>query len=311
MPIARYFVNFSFILFTFSATLSCESSPSSTTPVSYSQTGTCASTCQKSVAAVCAAGPSSVSTCTTDCEAQIARCNDPAIVALYLDCVESTPMSCGEFTSTASSAECVTPGLTYGACIAGLTPGPDTVQGDVSGDISGATDGVSGDVADLVPPGAAAGELVATIRDGASDTEIRCTVAAALDPIATIMANDGGFEFQLTCFDGMDSAKQNHGHILRWWQANTDAGTYTDAQVKDFTVHLITENVGISVLSTPSLPLGMTFALQLDAPAVPGGTLRGSIIGIWTDAFSYAGKGSSAQLGPRPGQIAVSFDLPL
>lgn len=291
--------------------VACEASSPSTAPVTYSQVGTCASTCQKSVAAACSAGPSNVPTCTSECEAQIARCDDPAIVARYLDCVESTPMTCGEFTKAASSAECVTPGLTYGACIAGLTPGADTVQSEVTDDVVGGAEVVTGDVADLVAPGVAAGELVAIIRDGASDTEIRCTAAAAESPLASVTVEDGGTTFQVTCITGANPAKEHHALTLRWWQSSVDKGSYADSQVTEFTLHLVTANVGFSALATGALSPGMSFTLQLDSAAVPGGALRGSILASWTDAYSYAGKGSSATFGPRAGQLAVSFDLPL
>lgn len=196
--------------------MGCESATSTPT---YAEKGTCASTCERSVAAACAGGPSSVPTCTAECEAQIAKCTDATVVATYLDCVQSTPMTCGEFTRTASSPECVSPGLTYAACLAGKLP---TGSADTVSSTDSQTPG--GPVSPPTADAAKAGELVGMIADGDSLSELRCAVGASLAPVVSVQLSGAGEAIiYVSCASAQDLKTDNHTITVAWQGASRPA----------------------------------------------------------------------------------------
>ncbi len=89
-----------------------------------SVTGTCQSTCTKSIALNCPNGEHSMTACVASCNSQQTSCNSRSMgtqFQTYLDCIESTPMTCGSTTQAPTSAQCVSQGLAVLQCTLAAT----------------------------------------------------------------------------------------------------------------------------------------------------------------------------------------------
>ena len=85
------------------------------------ETGTCDSTCAKSIALGCPNGEHDQAACVASCEMQKASCSGQAAdFQAFLDCVQSTPMKCGDTTQSPTSEECVAQGLMIFQCASGM-----------------------------------------------------------------------------------------------------------------------------------------------------------------------------------------------
>jgi hypothetical protein len=90
-----------------------------------SETGSCESTCAASIALGCPAGEHDQASCVASCAGQQATCvsgGHASIFQAYLDCVESTPMSCGTTTQAPTSEQCVQEGLATRVCLQQVGP---------------------------------------------------------------------------------------------------------------------------------------------------------------------------------------------
>jgi len=158
---------------------------------------TCASNCKKSVALACPnEAYSDEATCESQCEEQIAGCSDNAIVQAYLDCVETTPMTCGETTGTATSDQCLSEGLAFFACLQGLTPDTD---GGTEG--TGSMEGTSGDPGAVEPPPiptAGSGEIAVAVRVGDTTEDFRCTAGSGQTSSITYQPGSNGLPDSLS-----------------------------------------------------------------------------------------------------------------
>lgn len=283
--------------------LGCEDSPAS---ASYSETGTCASTCEKSVATACPNDTKTVATCTAECEAQIVKCTDASIVATYLDCVQSTPMTCGEFTGTASSPECVSPGLTYFACIAGKLPStgsPDTAS-------SGDATSVGGPMAPPTVGPATSGELVGVIRDGDQLTELKCVVGVEPAPVVTVNLGDSGEAmFYVSCATAKDFATDNRT-ITFAWMGTSAPGTLVLTKVVGFSVAVVDGGEGFQAAWSNNLPETTVVTVTLTDAVTKPGVLRGHVEATWERPGLITG-GSSTVTVQRPGAMSANFDLPI
>ena len=82
-------------------------------------TGTCASTCTKSIALGCPNGEHDQTACVASCNRQQSSCNSKGMTTqfqTYLDCIQSTPMTCGTTSGSPTSAQCVSQGLAVVQC---------------------------------------------------------------------------------------------------------------------------------------------------------------------------------------------------
>lgn len=90
---------------------------------------TCQSTCEKSTALNCPADPT-LAACVASCNGQKASCSaEAAAFQTYLDCIQTTAMSCGSTTQQASAPACVSQGLAIFACVLNGADG-DSTEGE-------------------------------------------------------------------------------------------------------------------------------------------------------------------------------------
>jgi hypothetical protein len=83
---------------------------------SYDKTGSCDSICKKAADQHCS-GDVAQADCVTQCKKTETACaSDKDKYQNYLDCIESTPMHCGDTSMTATSDECVAAGLAILQC---------------------------------------------------------------------------------------------------------------------------------------------------------------------------------------------------
>ncbi len=292
--------------------LGCETSPSTSGPTT-SSGGTCQSTCEKSIALKCPDEPiKDVAKCTSTCEANVAKCNNQSVIDAYLGCAQNTPMVCGTTLKQASSPQCLAQGLTFAACQAGKLPGADAVSSSDLPPAAGA-DVVTGPVSPPPIPTAGAGEIVAVIRDGATDATLTCTTGTK-DALVGLSTGPSGPPpapkvplFLLTCHDG-GNAKENLKYVSLTAVGVAGPGTYavpdpateTVASRASLIVGLIVNKNGVQMDEAFAGTLKLT-----SGSATAGSLIAGSFTATWAKGDKIVDGVQKTAAGP--GALSLAF----
>jgi hypothetical protein len=277
---------------------------------------TCASNCKKSVALACPnEAYSDEATCESQCEEQIAGCSDNAIVQAYLDCVETTPMTCGETTGTATSDQCLSEGLAFFACLQGVTPDTD---GGTEG--TGSMEGTSGDPGAVEPPPiptAGSSEIAVAVRVGDTTEDFRCTGGSGQTSSITYQPGSNGIPDSLSIVCQVVEDPQLWSfYVVVLGSTVVDGATIAietpaTAATQDtdtLSVAHIDDGEGFDFSSTANGGYVMQGTLHIDQAGGAGLPMRGSLTATWPKTPAvHGGVSGNEQLGA--GAISVAFDL--